>query len=206
MELTVNLFITLDGVIQGPGGPEEDRSGGFDRGGWLVPFVDDDFGRIVGGWFEKPQAFLLGRRTYDIMSAYWPSVTDTDDDTPVKLNTLPKYVPSSTLTDPSWSHTTVLSGLDEVAALKAQPGGELQVHGSGALAASLLEAGLVDELRLLVFPVAVGAGKRLFHDVVTAFDLVDSAVTSTGVVYQALRPRPFVSGDHVIVDGRETLV
>jgi dihydrofolate reductase len=206
MELTVNLFITLDGVIQGPGGPEEDRSGGFDRGGWLVPFVDADFGRIVGGWFEKPEAFLLGRRTYDIMSAYWPAVTATDDDTPVKLNTLPKYVPSSTLADPTWANTTVLSGLDDVAELKARPGGELQVHGSGALATSLLEAGLVDELRLLVFPVAVGAGKRLFRDVVSAFDLVDSAVTTTGVVYQALRPRPFTIGNHVVVDGRETLV
>lgn len=208
MKLTVNLFLTLDGVLQAPGGPEEDRTNGFDRGGWLVPFVDDDFGRIVGGWFERVDAFLLGRTTYDIMSAYWPNVTETDDDTPVKLNTLPKYVLSSSLSDPTWANTTVLASLEDVAELKRREGGELQVHGSGRLARSLHDAGLVDEFRLLVFPVVVGSGKRLFGEGATAsgFTLVDSAVTSTGVIYQALRPTEFGSGNHVIEGGREVLV
>lgn len=209
MRLTVHTFLTLDGVLQGPGGPDEDRSGGFDRGGWLVPLVDEDFGTIVSGWFQKVDAFLLGRKTFQIFESYWPNVTDPDDLVATKLNSLPKYVPSSTLTEPGWGPTTVLSGdlAEQVGELKAREGGELQVHGSGALARSLYEAGLVDEFRLLVFPVCVGAGKRLFGDSSPAsgFQVVDSKTTSTGVFYTALTPTPFQSGEVGLEDGREKI-
>lgn len=209
MKLTVHTFLSVDGVLQGPGGPDEDRSGGFDRGGWLVPYVDDDFGAIVTSWFEKPDAFLLGRKTYQIFESYWPNVTDPNDLVATKLNSLPKYVPTGTLGTASWQNTTVLSGdlADRVGELKAQDGGELQVHGSGALARSLYEAGLIDELRLLVFPVCVGTGKRLFGDrePPSGFTLVDSKITSAGVVYSALTPAPFQFGEVGLEDGREKL-
>jgi dihydrofolate reductase len=209
MKLTVHTFLSVDGVLQGPGGPDEDRSGGFDRGGWLVPYVDDDFGAIVTSWFEKPDAFLLGRKTFQIFESYWPNVTDPNDIVATKLNSLPKYVPTSTLGTASWQNTTVLSGdlADRVGELKAQDGGELQVHGSGALARSLYEAGLIDELRLMVFPVCVGTGKRLFGDgePPSGFTLVDSKITSAGVVYSALTPAPFQFGEVGLEDGRERI-
>jgi dihydrofolate reductase len=198
MKLTVHTFLSIDGVLQGPGGPEEDRDDGFDRGGWLVPYADDDMGSIVDSWFGKVDAFLLGRKTYEIFQSFWPNVTDPNDPVASKLNSLPKYVVSSTLTDPSWANTTVLSGdlTERVGELKSKDGGELQVHGSGALASSLYEAGLVDELRLLVFPVCVGTGKRLFSDTAppSGFTLVDSRTTSSGAVYSALTPAPFEVG------------
>jgi dihydrofolate reductase len=198
MKLTVHTFLSIDGVLQGPGGPEEDRDDGFDRGGWLVPYADDDMGSIVDSWFGKVDAFLLGRKTYEIFQSFWPTVTDPNDPVASKLNSLPKYVMSSTLTDPSWFNTTVLSGdlAERVGELKAQDGRELQVHGSGALARSLYDAGLVDELRLLVFPVCVGTGKRLFSDTAppSGFTLVDSRTTSSGAVYSALTPAPFEVG------------
>jgi dihydrofolate reductase len=207
MKLTVNTFLSIDGVLQGPGGHDEDTSGGFERGGWLVPYADDDMNTIVSSWFEKADAFLLGRRTYQIFAGYWPNVTDPDDPVATKLNSLPKYVPSSTLSTGSWQNTTVLSGdlLDRVGELKAKDGDELQVHGSGALARSLYEAGLIDELRLLVFPVCVGTGKRLFGDnePPSGFTLVDSRTTSAGAVYSVLSPAPFQAGDFSIEDGRE---
>jgi dihydrofolate reductase len=198
MKLTVHTFLSVDGVLQGPGGPEEDRDGGFDRGGWLVPYADDDMGSIVDSWFSRVDAFLLGRKTYEIFERFWPTVTDPNDPVASKLNSLPKYVLSSTFTDPSWANTTVLSGdlVQRVSELKAQDGDELQVHGSGALASSLYEAGLVDELRLLVFPVCVGTGKRLFRGDAppSGFTLVDSRTTSSGAVYSALAPAPFEVG------------
>jgi dihydrofolate reductase len=194
--------------MQGPGGVQEDTSGGFDRGGWLVPFSDPDMGEIVGGWFGQADAILLGRNTFQMMKTYWSQVTDPDNIVSAKLNGQPKYVVSATLADPDWGNTTVLSGdiVKEVSQLKDQPGGELQVHGSAMLARSLHEAGLVDEFRLLVFPVYVGKGKRLFSEgaAPSGFTLVDSRTTSTGAVYSALTPAPFHAGSVQVVDGKES--
>ena len=208
MKLTVHTFLTQDGVMQGPGGAEEDPSSGFTRGGWLIPYADEDMGSIVDSWFARAEAILFGRTTFEMMRAFWPEVTDPDDAAATALNSLPKYVVSSTLRDPGWAGTTVIAGDDGLAAvreLKARPGGELQVHGSAQLAASLHAAGLVDEYRLLVFPVAVGAGKRLFTEDAppSGFTLVESRVTSTGAVYTAFAPAPFSSGEVTVEDGRE---
>jgi dihydrofolate reductase len=192
MRLTVTTFVSVDGVMQGPGGPEEDRSDGFSRGGWVVPHFDEDTGRFMDGVFENVDAFLLGRRTYDIFAASWPHMSDPDDPVGSKLNTLPKYVASTTLADPQWGPATVL-GDDvpaAVAELKRQPGRELQVHGSGELVRTLHEHDLVDEYRLLVFPVVVGEGRRLFPDqgVATGLSLVESHTTGSGVAIQVYRP------------------
>jgi dihydrofolate reductase len=192
MQLTVTTFLSVDGVMQGPGGPDEDRSGGFDRGGWLVPHFDDATGQFVTEAFAKADAFLLGRRTYEIFAAYWPKVTDADDPVANPLNVLPKYVVSKRLRSAEWQPSTIVSGNipAEVAKLKEMPGRELQVHGSGTLAQTLLENDLVDEWRLLFFPVIVGAGRRLFPDagVATGLRLVDSRMTPSGVAIHVYQP------------------
>src|SRR5262245_29120763 len=192
MRLTLHTFLTLDGVMQAPGGPEEDPSSGFTHGGWSFPFDDAAFGWAVSGWFASADAFLLGRRTYDIFSSYWPKVTDPANPVAAKLNTLPKYVASTTLTSADWEGTTVLRGdlATEVGKLKEQPGGELQIHGSGALAHTLIDADLIDEYRLLFFPVHLGSGKKLFRDGAKAASLrlLSSAITSTGVVIATYEP------------------
>lgn len=207
MRLSVNMFLTADGVMQGPGGIDEDPSGGFDRGGWLVPYIDDDFGKIVDGWFTQADAILLGRSTYDMMHPYWRQVTDPDNLVATKLNGLTKYVVSTTLTDPVWEHTTVISAdvVEAVTRLKASGDGELQVHGSCGLAQTLQDADLVDEYRVIVFPVLVGAGKRLFSAGAPAagLTLVDSSVTSTGATYAAYTPAPFEIGRVGVEDGQE---
>ena len=192
MRLTLHTFLTLDGVMQAPGGPEEDPSSGFTHGGWAFPFDDEDFGAAIAGWFDGAGAFLLGRHTYEIFSGYWPKITDPANPVAAKLNALPKYVASATLTSADWAGTTVLRGdvLTEVAKLKEQPGGELQVHGSGALAHALIDADLIDEYRLLFFPVHLGSGKKLFRDGAKAASLrlLTSSVTSTGVVIATYEP------------------
>jgi dihydrofolate reductase len=186
MRLTLHTFLTLDGVLQAPGGPEEDPSDGFQHGGWTVPYADDEFGNPMVTWFEEAEAFVLGRRTYDIFASYWPHADTTDNPIAEKLNRLPKYVASTTLDSVDWQNSQLLSGdvADAVRKLKEQPGGELQVHGSGALATYLLDQGLVDEFRLLTFPVYLGTGKKLFADGVRpgALRLLKSWSTSAGVV------------------------
>jgi dihydrofolate reductase len=192
MRLTLHTFLTIDGVMQAPGGPEEDPSSGFTHGGWAFPFDDEDFGAAIAGWFDGAGAFLLGRHTYEIFSGYWPKITDPANPVAAKLNALPKYVASATLTSADWAGTTVLRGdvLTEVTKLKEQPGGELQVHGSGALAHALIDADLIDEYRLLFFPVHLGSGKKLFRDGAKAASLrlLTSSVTSTGVVIATYEP------------------
>ncbi|MBX9244904.1 dihydrofolate reductase family protein [Actinotalea ferrariae] len=186
MKLVVTQFVTLDGVNQGPGSAAEDATGGFTRGGWLVPHMDDAFVARASDWLDLADGLLLGRRTYQAFARDWPAITDPDDPFTARMNSLPKYVASTTLTSGDWSPTTVLTGdpLRAVAALKAQPGRELQVHGSGRLAASLLAAGLVDVLRLAVAPTVVGGGRRLLDHPGSAVGLrlVAHEVTPAGVL------------------------
>ena len=193
MRLTLTTFLTIDGVMQGPGGAEEDRRGGFDLGGWLVPYADADMDRFVTEWFSQADAFLLGRTTYEIFAAYWPNVTDPDHDLAAKLNDLPKYVVSNTLDHAGWNNSTLVNGdlRSAVEELKARPGRELQIHGSGLLARSLHDLRLIDEYRLWIFPVVLGTGQRLFGDgsIPSAFELIDTKVSSTGVVVHS-----FLSG------------
>ena len=190
MKLTATMMLTVDGVYQGPGGPDEDRRGGFDRGGWVAPYFDDEGGRFVTAVFERADALLLGRRTWEIFESYWPH-HDEGDPVSHGINVLPKYVPSTTLRDPGWN-THVLDGDVEAAVreLKAKPGRELQVHGSGDLLRWLLERDLVDELNLELYPVVVGDGRRLFRGQgpTHALTLVQSTTTPSGVTLQTYRP------------------
>lgn len=188
MRLTLTTFVTLDGVYQGPGGPTEDPSGGFEHGGWVVPFFDDELGQYMDSVFQSVEGFVLGRKTYEIFAASWPKSTDPNDPIATRLNTLPKYVASRTLTTADWNNSVVLSGdvVAEVANLKEQPGRELQIHGSGSLAQTLLDAGLIDAVRLITFPVVLGSGKRLLAEGRTpwAFRLADVKSTPSGVTMQ----------------------
>ena len=161
--ISADLFITLDGVYQAPGGPDEDREGGFEFGGWQAPYFDDESGEAIGSGIERMDALLLGRRTYDIFAPYWPNQSD-DNPIAAKLNALPKFVVSRSLTEPSWEGTTVLSDVaTDVPALKDRFD-EVHVIGSGNLVRSLLGADLLDRLNLFLYPVTFGAGKRLFAD------------------------------------------
>jgi dihydrofolate reductase len=214
MKLTTMTQVTVDGVMQGNGGAsDEDRRNGFERGGWAMGVFDDETMTFINETYQRADAFLFGRRTYELFAGYWGAeeraraaaedpgnhqITDA-------LNTKPKYLVSNTLTEPRWANTTVLSG-DVAAAigeLKAKPGGELQVHGSGALIRWLLDNDLVDEMNLLIVPVVLGQGTRLFPDAGPdiALDLVDSRADSKGVTIQVYRPtgRPryaTASADH----------
>jgi len=160
--ISVDLFLTLDGVYQAPGGPDEDREGGFEFGGWQGPYSDDEVGEVIGAGIDRMDALLLGRRTYDIFAAYWPNQ---GQDFPIaaKLNAVPKFVVSRSLTDPAWEGTTALADVAQVPALKDRFD-EIHVIGSGDLARSLLEADLVDRLNLFLYPLTFGSGKRLFAD------------------------------------------
>ena len=204
MQLTVTTFLSVDGVYQGPGASSEDRSGGFERGGWLVPHFDEATGAFIDSVFDDVDAFLLGRRTYDIFAASWPNATDPDDLVANKLNTLPKYVASTTLKDPEWANTSVLEGdvASAVRELKARDGRELQVHGSGQLVRFLLEHDLVDCLNLIVFPVIVGAGRRLFPEggPATGLALDESRTTPSGVMISVYRPTGRAEFGEVEVD------
>ncbi|NUP83892.1 MAG: dihydrofolate reductase [Nonomuraea sp.] len=189
MKLTTVTQVTLDGVMQGNGGAsDEDRRNGFERGGWALGAGDDETRAFITRTYQRAEAFLFGRRTYELFTS-WSSSTHPIG---VALNEAPKYVASTTLTDPAWSGTTVLSG-DLAAAvreIKAKPGGELQVHGSGILTQWLLANDLVDEMILIVVPVILGQGARLFPETGPdlAFDLAESRVDAKGVTIQVLRP------------------
>jgi dihydrofolate reductase len=193
MKLTTVTHVTVDGVMQGLGGAGEDRSGGFERGGWAPPLFVDQATTFLYGVFQRADAFLFGRRTYEIFAGSW-GVWPDPGDSPIwtALNTQPKYVASTTLTEPRWANTTVLSGdiAAAVGELKAKPAGELQVHGSGNLIRWLIDNQLVDEITLLTYPVIIGQGTRLFPDTGRdrALELVESRATSSGVTIQIYRP------------------
>ena len=192
MKLTTQTQVTVDGVMQGNGGAtDEDRRNGFERGGWALGVGDDDTRTFITETYQRADAFLFGRRTYELFAAYWGAKDPGSHPIADALNTTPKYLASTTITDPQWADTTVLSG-DLAAAigeLKAKPGGELQ-HGSGALIRSLLDHDLVDEIQLIIVPVVLGQGARLFPDAGPdiALDLVESRVDSKGVTIQIYRP------------------
>jgi dihydrofolate reductase len=189
--LVVAAFLTLDGVMQAPGGPEEDPTGGFTQGGWSVNYWDDAMGAAMGESFAKPFDLLLGRKTYEIFAAHWPHV-DGDDPTAAKLNETRKYVASRTLERVEWNNSVLLEGdaADAVARLKVEDGPELLTQGSSDLIQTLLRHGLVDEFRIWTFPLVVGPGKRLFGPGTgpAGLELVDSKTSSTGVVMATYRP------------------
>jgi dihydrofolate reductase len=184
MELTATTMISLDGVTQGPGGPDEDRSGGFELGGWSMPFHEEESGRYIAEIFSRADAFLLGRKTYDIFAGYWPQVPRGNPiaDT---LNDRPKYLASTTISEPAWEGTSVLEGdpVEAVRELKARPGGELQVHGSIELVQQLLAAGLIDRHHITLIPVVLREGRGLFEGPLpaTKFRLEEAITTPAGV-------------------------
>lgn len=192
MKLTATIQVSVDGVLQGNGGLHEiDRRTGFERGGWARPLFDSESMAYVDELYQRADAFLFGRRTYDVFASYWGAMANEASPIAAALNSRPKYLASTTLTDPAWADTTVL-GSDLAAAvreLKARPGGELQLHGSGELARWLLEHRLVDELNLLVCPVVVGDGARLFPErgLDMALELVDSHVYPKGITLLVYR-------------------
>jgi dihydrofolate reductase len=184
-KLMVTTFVSLDGVMQAPGGGDEDREGGFVHGGWAVPHIDQQVIGLMTELTSRAGALLLGRKTYDIFAATWPLAED-DDPIGAKLNSLPKYVASRTRDTVSWQNSTLLTGdvIEAVSRLKQGAGGEIQVHGSGGLIQTLVKHDLVDEFHLLVFPVLIGSGKRLFAEgtIPVGLNLVDTTTSSTGVL------------------------
>jgi len=193
MKLTTVTHVSVDGVMQGLGGSDEDRRGGFERGGWALPLFENEAATFLEQVFQRADAFLFGRRTYEIFADSWGAIAEMRaQPIGVALNEKPKYVASTTLTDPQWADTTVLSGdlAASIAELKANPAGEVQVHGSGALIRWLLDNRLVDEISLFTYPVVIGQGTRLFPDAGPdiALDLVDSRAFPNGITLQLYRP------------------
>ncbi|WP_406082226.1 dihydrofolate reductase family protein [Micromonospora zamorensis] len=186
MKLVLTEFVSLDGVSQGPGSPTEDPSDGFTRGGWLVPYLDEQFVRRTSDWLGLADGLLLGRRTYEAFARDWPQITDPDDPYTERMNSLPKYVVTNSLAEGCWPPTTLLHGdpIHTVGELKAQPGRELQIHGSARLGRALLSAGLVDTLRLVVAPTVVGSGRRLLDhpSAATGLRLVHHDATANGLL------------------------
>jgi dihydrofolate reductase len=189
-ELVASTFVTLDGVMQAPGGPEEDAQGGFAYGGWSAPYWDDDVEAFMSELMGKPFDLVLGRRTYDLFAAYWPDSSEEDVAKP--LNDATKYVASRGRPELTWEPSVLLEGdaAEAIAELKKGDGPELQVHGSADLLQTLLRHNLIDRFRVLVYPVLVGSGKRLFADgvVPAALKLVSSSVSPTGVVMSVYEP------------------
>jgi dihydrofolate reductase len=208
-KLVVGTFVSLDGVMQAPGGPDEDREGGFRHGGWLVPYFDEKFGELMTEWTKRAGAFILGRKTYEIFAASWPNSTDPADESAVALNTLPKFVASRTLKTLEWNNSHLLKGelAEEVAKLKAQEGGEIQVHGSGDLLQTLLKHDLIDTLRIWQFPVVLGTGKRLFGEgaIPRGFRLVDTQLNTLGAVLHVYERAGDLKYGEVEV-GQETVI
>jgi dihydrofolate reductase len=193
-KVIVNEFMTLDGVVQAPGGPDEDPSGGFEHGGWHMPYMDEVAQKEVLEGINEAGGFLLGRRTYEIFAAYWPNAPEEEQVIAEPLNTKPKYVASTTLSEPlEWQNSTVLQGdvAEAVPALKQQDdGGDLHVIGSSELVRELIAKDLVDELRVMIDPLVVGGGKRVFNDdgALRPWRLVDSQVTTTGAILATYAP------------------
>jgi dihydrofolate reductase len=184
----VPTFVTLDGVMQAPGGPDEDRDGGFEHGGWSAGYWNDELGELMGQSMSDPFDLLLGRRTYEIFAAHWPNT----DEPPAELfNSITKYVATTTLDELDWVNSKRIEGdvAEGVRALKAEDGPDLQVHGSATLIQTLLEHGLVDEFQLKIYPLVLGTGKRLFDDgtVPAGFEVTDSRVLSNGVIFSTYR-------------------
>ena len=179
-KIIVLSFITLDGVMQGPGGPAEDTSGNFTYGGWTVPYFDDFLGQIMGEQMSKPFDLLLGRKTFEIFAAYWPH----HEDEGAGINNATKYVTSRTLTTHEWHKSIFLKGVDDIKRLKQQDGPDLQVHGSGNLIQALLQHDLIDEFWLKIFPVTLGKGKRLFDTgtIPAAYTVAEATTSPSGVM------------------------
>jgi len=181
-KIIVLTFVTMDGVMQAPGGPTEDPSGGFTHGGWVVPYFDDFLGNIMGEQMGKPFDLLLGRKTFEIFASYWPQHVEEGPG----INKATKYVASNTLTNHDWNKSVFLKGnvVDQIKKLKQQDGPDLQVHGSANLIQTLLKHDLIDALWLKIFPISLGTGKRLWADgtIPVAFKLADSKMSPTGVI------------------------
>ena len=184
-KIIVLSFISIDGVMQAPGGPEEDTSGGFKYGGWTVSYFDEFVGNVMEKQMKGTYDLLLGRKTYDIFAAYWPQHTEGWP----QVNNITKYVASKTLKNPSWENTVVINDIDELKKLKNADGPDLQVHGSGNLIQTLLKHDLVDELWLKIFPITLGAGKRLFDTgaIPAAFTLTESQTSPRGAIVASFK-------------------
>lgn len=189
-KIIVNAFLTLDGVMQAPGGPDEDTEGGFPHGGWQAPYADEVMGRLVVEGFADADGFLLGRKTYDIFANYWPQVTDPGNSIATALNSLPKHVVSRSLERVAWNNAGLVQGdvVTQLRKLREQPGRTLQTWGSTDLLQTLLKNDLIDGYRLFVFPLVLGSGKRLFGSGTTAaaFKQVQSVTSSKGATYHRL--------------------